>query len=101
MKSSTYNDNCGCRIATCSVKEEKQAGLWRYMAFLSPGLIIWAVLYHFLAPAAKWLTYSLFGLAPESHIASAVEFFFRYSKGIDASYSYCLRGGNHPLFLHT
>lgn len=76
MKSSAYNDNCGCRTATCSVKEEKQAGLWRYMAFLLPGLIIWAVLYRFLAPAAKWLTYSLFGLAPESHLASAVEFFF-------------------------
>ena len=73
---SEINDTCGCGTATCSIEEKKPAGLRQYMAFLLPGLIIWGVLYHFLAPAANWLTYSLLGLAPRSHLASAVEFFF-------------------------
>jgi uncharacterized membrane protein YraQ (UPF0718 family) len=76
MKLNNVNDTCGCETATCSIKEEKPAGLWRYLAFLFPGLIIWGVLYHFLAPAANWLTYSLLGLGPQTHLALSVEFFF-------------------------
>ena len=34
------------------------------------------MVYHFLAPAASWLTYSLLGLTPRTRLASAVEFFF-------------------------
>lgn len=70
------NDNCGCGTATCVIKEEKPAALWRYLALLLPGLILWGVVYHFLAPAASWLTYSLLGLTPQTRLASAVEFFF-------------------------
>jgi len=76
MELNIINEKGGCCTATCAVKEVKQASLWRYLVFLLPGLIIWGVVYHFLALAANWLTYSLLGLAPQTRLASAVEFFF-------------------------
>jgi uncharacterized membrane protein YraQ (UPF0718 family) len=76
MELNIINEKGGCCIATCAIKEVKRASLWRYLAFLLPGLIIWGVVYHFLALAANWLTYSLLGLAPQTRLASAVEFFF-------------------------
>ncbi len=39
------------------------------------GLAVWYVLYLQLLPFADWLAYNLFGLAPESHLGSAVQFF--------------------------
>ena len=69
------NDTCGCGTATCLLVEKRPASLRRYLAFLLPGLILWALVYHFLAPVANWLTYSLLGLTPQTHLASAVEFF--------------------------
>jgi len=39
------------------------------------GFAVLSVLYWNLAPLAKWLTYSLMGLAPESKFSSAVDFF--------------------------
>jgi uncharacterized membrane protein YraQ (UPF0718 family) len=76
MKLNTVNDDCGCATGICSIKEEKPAGLGRYLALLLPALILWGLVYHFLAPLASWLTYSLLGLAPQTRLASAVEFFF-------------------------
>ena len=76
MEVNTVNDTCGCGTGTCSIKEEKPAGLRKYLAPLLPGLILWGLVYHFLAPLASWLTYSLLGLKPQTQLASAVEFFF-------------------------
>jgi len=42
--------------------------------FAISGLIATVVLYWHLAPLAHWLTYSLFGLQPESKLSSAIEF---------------------------
>jgi uncharacterized membrane protein YraQ (UPF0718 family) len=39
------------------------------------GFTVLSVLYWNLAPLAKWLTYSLMGLSPESKFSSAVDFF--------------------------
>jgi uncharacterized protein len=39
------------------------------------GIVVWWLVYHSLAPAAKWITYSVFRMAEGSHIASATEFF--------------------------
>jgi hypothetical protein len=75
MNLNTVKENCGCTAATSSIEEIKTAGLRRYLAFLLPGLIIWGVVYHYLAHLASWLTYSLLGLTPQTHLASAVEFF--------------------------
>ncbi len=69
------NDACGCETATGAIKEEKPTGLGRWLVLLLPGLILWGLIYHFLAPAANWLTYSLLRLAPQTRLASAVEFF--------------------------
>ncbi len=38
-------------------------------------LILWFLLYRQLLPLAKFLSYDLIGLRPESHLGSAVEFF--------------------------
>jgi len=75
MKLDTIKDSCGCGVVACSATEEKPAGLRRYLTFLIPTLITWFVLYNFLASAANWLTYSLFGLPRKTHLAMAVEFF--------------------------
>jgi len=71
----TVHDSCGCDLATCSAPGKKSADVLRYLAFLIPALVFWVVLYNFLAPAANWLTYSLFGLPRQTHLALAVEFF--------------------------
>jgi hypothetical protein len=68
LKLNNVNETCGCGTETGSGKEEKTAGLWRYLALILPGLIIWSVVYHFLAPLAIWLTYSLLGLTPQTHL---------------------------------
>jgi hypothetical protein len=39
------------------------------------GLAAWYLLYSQLLPFSNWLTYSLIGLAPQSHLGSAVQFF--------------------------
>lgn len=75
IKLDNTEENYGCRTIICSIEEEKPAGLRRYLAFLLPGLILWGVLYHFIAPAVNWFTYDLFRLTPQTHLASAVEFF--------------------------
>jgi uncharacterized membrane protein YraQ (UPF0718 family) len=69
------NETCGCSTGTCPIKAEKPAGLPKYLALLLPALILWGLVYHFLAPLASWLTYSLLGLTPQTRLASAVEFF--------------------------
>jgi uncharacterized membrane protein YraQ (UPF0718 family) len=76
MNLNIVNETCGCSKGTCSIKAEKPAGWPKYLALLLPGLILWGVVYHFLAPAASWFTYSLLGLTPQTRLASAVEFFF-------------------------
>ncbi len=76
MNLNIVNETCGCSKGTCSIKAEKPAGWPKYLVLLLPGLILWGVVYHFLAPAASWLTYSLLGLTPRTRLASAVEFFF-------------------------
>jgi uncharacterized protein len=75
MKLNTVKGTCGCETTTCAVKEEKPSGLWQYLAILSPVLILWGVLYHFLSPTAHWLTYNLLNFTTQTHLSSTVEFF--------------------------
>jgi uncharacterized membrane protein YraQ (UPF0718 family) len=50
-------------------------GWWSYaLASLAAG-IVWVAAYLNLAALARWVTYSLAGLTPGTHLASAVEFF--------------------------
>jgi len=39
------------------------------------GLVVWYVAYRQLLPFSQYLTYTVFGLTPESHLGEAVEFF--------------------------
>jgi uncharacterized membrane protein YraQ (UPF0718 family) len=49
---------------------------WRSYAFAGcAGAAAWIVLYRHLAAFARWTTGTLLGLAPDTHLASAVEFF--------------------------
>jgi uncharacterized protein len=36
---------------------------------------IWYFIYHFLAPVTSWITHGLLGIASDSHLGSALEFF--------------------------
>jgi hypothetical protein len=56
-------------------EEPKPMRLWQYLCFLVPALVAWVVVYHYLQPAAKWITHSLVGFSAESALGSAVEFF--------------------------
>ncbi len=47
----------------------------KYLPWGIAGLAIWWLVYRSLAPVAAWLTYSLLGMTPGSHLAVAVEFF--------------------------
>jgi uncharacterized membrane protein YraQ (UPF0718 family) len=46
-----------------------------YLAWGVAGLVIWGLIYHYLAPFAGWFTYSLCGLSKGTHLGAAVEFF--------------------------
>jgi len=48
---------------------------WSFALGGSAAAAVWVVAYLNLAAVARWVTYSLAGLAPGSHLASAVEFF--------------------------
>jgi uncharacterized membrane protein YraQ (UPF0718 family) len=49
---------------------------WRhYLLRGIAGLVCWWLVYHNLAPVAGWFTYSLCGLAQDSHLGAAVGFF--------------------------
>jgi uncharacterized protein len=42
---------------------------------LTYSLIFWVLIYIYLQPLSRWLTYSVIGLPEHSHLSSAVEFF--------------------------
>ncbi len=48
---------------------------WRYLFFGLVLAAVWTGLYYSLAPASKWLTYSLLRLPERAHLSAAVEFF--------------------------
>lgn len=52
-----------------------QHAVWRYLLLGLVLAAVWTGLYYSLAPASKWLTYSLFRLTPGAHLSAAVEFF--------------------------
>jgi uncharacterized membrane protein YraQ (UPF0718 family) len=53
---------------------ERSLGV-RYMAALAVALAVWVTAYLALEPAMRWLTGSLLGLDPATHLGSAVRFF--------------------------
>jgi uncharacterized membrane protein YraQ (UPF0718 family) len=60
---------------TTPAEQPRDARLGKYLAILALALPAWWVIYAHLQPAARFLALSLFGLAPESRTAHAVEFF--------------------------
>ena len=48
----------------------------RYFAIIAVLAAIWWLAYSYILPASHWLVFSLFGLAPDSHLGSSLEFFF-------------------------
>ncbi|MEW5764353.1 MAG: permease [Acidobacteriota bacterium] len=51
------------------------AGLGRYLLVGFPLLTLWTGVYWILEPASKWITFDLAGMAPDSHLGMAVQFF--------------------------
>ncbi len=64
----------------------------RALSLGAAGLVVWFGLYSQLGPIAGWLTYSLLGLSPGSHLASSVDFFLT-----DVPKIFLLLGGIIPL----
>jgi uncharacterized membrane protein YraQ (UPF0718 family) len=52
-----------------------KSSFWRYVFLAILLAAVWTGLYYSLAPISKWLTYTLFRLAPGAHFSAAVEFF--------------------------
>ena len=58
-----------------STVQPVKSSFWRYLLLALLLAAVWTGLYYSLAPASKWLTYSLFRLAPGARLSTAVEFF--------------------------
>jgi uncharacterized protein len=52
-----------------------QRRLARHLAACAGAVVLWALVYRSLQPFAAWLTYSVVGLARDTQVAAAVEFF--------------------------
>ncbi|MHB8104997.1 MAG: permease [Dehalococcoidales bacterium] len=67
-------ESCACDsspvVTTGNNHKTSKLFIW-----LGIGLVLWIALYYLIQPAADFLTYSVFGLAQESHLASSVAFF--------------------------
>ena len=79
MTSANAKSGCGCapsgRTARVSV-DDPQAWNIRYAAVISLLVALWWLAYSNIAPASRWLTFSLLGCTPESRLGAALEFFF-------------------------
>jgi uncharacterized membrane protein YraQ (UPF0718 family) len=53
----------------------KSAGIIRNTVIGVLGLCTWVLIYIFLEPASKWITFSLLGMDKEAHLGMAVQFF--------------------------
>jgi uncharacterized membrane protein YraQ (UPF0718 family) len=62
-------------VAGLKPTNPRLAGWWHYLLRGVAVLAVWWIVYHSLAPAAVWFTYSLCGLAKGSHLGAAMEFF--------------------------
>jgi uncharacterized membrane protein YraQ (UPF0718 family) len=73
------NSCCSSRTgATCACAGGRRGGATvtpRRIVLALAGLVAWWLVYRHLAAFSAWLTYSVFGLARDSHLGSAVEFF--------------------------
>ncbi len=71
------NKACSCDIDSANPESIGRINSSRIklIALLAGGLILWAILYYFLQPAANYLTYTVLHLSPESHLGSSVAFF--------------------------
>jgi uncharacterized membrane protein YraQ (UPF0718 family) len=45
-------------------------------ALVGAAAVLWLILYNLIQPLANWLSYSLLGLSPDSHLGSSLAFFF-------------------------
>ncbi|GAB4254760.1 MAG: permease [Thermoleophilia bacterium] len=53
----------------------RRVRLRRILVLLAVGLVAWVLVYRELAPLSRWLAFSLVGLAPQSALGSALQFF--------------------------
>lgn len=68
--------NCACASGGDDRAMAASWGLGRYATLSLPLLVGWWLLYEHLAPLSTRLTYDLLGLAKDTPLGSAVEFFF-------------------------
>jgi uncharacterized membrane protein YraQ (UPF0718 family) len=64
----------------CSVDHKGSVGgsknsLQKQITWIGILLIVWFVLYHYLLPIAKWITFGLFRLTPGTHLGESIVFF--------------------------
>ena len=77
MKPLPNQKPCACQSGPSEPSPEAGSGgslAWQLLLGVA-GLAAWYLLYSQLLPFSEWLTFSLIGLAPESHLGSAVQFF--------------------------
>jgi uncharacterized protein len=72
----TSNSHCEVRVERPPKAKQTEGRLSAIrLAAGAVGLIAWWILYLHLARLSDWITYSLIGLLPGTHLASAVQFF--------------------------
>jgi len=69
------NDNQTCITGACCTSTSSGQKRPRRFPVLLLGLAVWWFVYHYLQPAADFLTYKVLGLTASSHLGSSVAFF--------------------------
>ncbi len=77
---STPPESSGCCCASPSSAAPAPGGnskSWnlRYLAVIVVLAVLWWLAYSYILPASNWLVFSLFGVAPDSHLGASLEFF--------------------------
>lgn len=76
MSGTDLNESAGPGVPGGSSEDSPRPwGLARYVLLGVPVLALWGLLYAFLAPLSKWITFDLAGMAETSHLGTAIQFF--------------------------
>ncbi|MFW5489591.1 MAG: permease [Desulfovibrio sp.] len=67
--------SCACGATPAAEKNTAEKNKNKVLLAMLGSIVVWYVVYKQLLPFSQWLSFSLFGLSPESHLGSAVQFF--------------------------
>ena len=67
--------SCACGVNTKNPQSGSEDSLMNQITWIAVLLIAWFVLYHYLLPIAKWITFGVFRFIPCTHLGESIVFF--------------------------